>query len=156
MDENARKINAIYARQIWDRYVLQILTHCGISCCLFGGAVVRRDYWVYFILRRMGAGDLLLFSDVFQKCEQTVWGESEISRQDSQDSRLLPRTDEYLEAEAGVPYLYVPELQAENPYPQRQGQDRGALSQVWHYVYKKQLIELSGFRSCAGGRKEEK
>ena len=74
MDENARKINEIYARQIWDRYVIQILTHCGISFCLFGGAVIRRDYRVYFILRRMGAGDLLLFSDVFKKYWKTVQG----------------------------------------------------------------------------------
>ena len=46
-----------------------------------------------------------------------------------------------MEAEEDLSYLHVSVLQAEDPHPEREGKDRGALPEVRHYVYQKELMQ---------------
>ena len=61
-----------------------------------------------FISDRLGFSDLLLFPGVLKKCEQALFGESDISGKDVRDQELLPETEEYMAAEKGISYLYMP------------------------------------------------
>ena len=89
----------------------------------------------------MGAAHLLLFPGVFQKCAEALCGEPGFSCKDIRDSLFLPEAEKYLAAAQSLSYLYMPVMQAEDPHPERERKDRGALPEVRHYVYQKELMQ---------------
>ena len=58
-----------------------------------------------------------------------------------QDFCNLPEAEKYLAAAQSLSYLYMPVMQAEDPHPERKRKDRGALPEVRHYVYQKELMQ---------------
>ena len=56
----------------------------------------------------MGGPYILLFQDFFQKCVQTLRGESDVPDEDIPGPKLFSETEEPLGTEEELSYLYMP------------------------------------------------
>ena len=79
MDEDERKIDAVYAGKIRSRYVDEIPPYRGARSRFYLSMVYRCDSGRGAVHSRMGDGHLHLFQSIFQKCDEAVRGEPGIS-----------------------------------------------------------------------------
>ena len=139
MDVNEREAYAFYAGEIWCRSVLQIPADCRTRCSISVGSARRKCGGNDPLRDRMDPDHLLLFQDVFTEYFQALCRESGVPCEDIRDPRFLPETEEYMEAEERLSYLYMSRLQAEDPHSERKRPDRDPVSQVRKDVYKEKL-----------------
>lgn len=82
MDEDERKIYAVYAGTLRSGSLQQIPARFRSCRCLFVGGAGKQDSGRGILSARMDPDHLLLFQDVFTECIETLCGEPDISGKD--------------------------------------------------------------------------
>lgn len=120
--ENQRTDDKVYAGTLWGgpAFPMPIVGSAWMYACL---DVYKRRGEKHFLLGKHIFPGLLLFPYVFQKLFEAVCGESAIFDTDGGYPQIFFKAEKPYGSEKNTSYLYLSELQTENPHSQGERKD---------------------------------